>query len=113
MRHVELRGGGDRGLALDYFNQVRNRAYGGAGGNITDAELDLQMIIDERARELYWEAHRRTDLVRFGQFSETDYLWAWKGGVKEGRSMPKHLDVFPIPAADLGANPTLQQNPGY
>ena len=108
-----LRSGGDRGLALNYFNQVRARAYGGSGGGISDAELTLQMMIDERARELYWEAHRRTDLIRFGQFSQTDYLWTWKGGVKEGRSTEPFRDVFPIPSADLGANPNLMQNPGY
>ncbi|HJW29132.1 MAG TPA: RagB/SusD family nutrient uptake outer membrane protein, partial [Saprospiraceae bacterium] len=64
-----LRSNGDRVQALDYFNQVRNRAYGGSGGGITDPELTLQMILDERARELYWEGYRRTDLVRFGKFS--------------------------------------------
>jgi hypothetical protein len=53
------------------------------------------------------------DLVRFGKFSETSYLWPWKGGVKEGVSTSKHLDIFPIPASDRGANPNLQQNPGY
>ena len=108
-----VRSGGDRNQALAYFNQVRNRAYGGSGGSISDAELDLQMLIDERARELYWEMHRRTDLVRFGQFSNTDYLWAWKGGVMEGASVPAYRDVFPIPASDLGANPKLKQNTGY
>ncbi|MEO5906737.1 MAG: RagB/SusD family nutrient uptake outer membrane protein [Saprospiraceae bacterium] len=108
-----VRGGGDRGLALNYFNQVRARAYGGSGGGISDAELTLQMLIDERARELYWECHRRTDLVRFGQFSQTDYLWAWKGGVKEGKSVEAFRDVFPIPASDLVANPNLEQNEGY
>lgn len=108
-----VRSNGDRALALDYFNRVRHRAYGGTGGGISDADLTLQMLIDERGRELYWECHRRTDLIRFGQFSQTNYLWAWKGGVKEGKSVESYRDVFPIPAADLGANPTLGQNPGY
>lgn len=108
-----LRGGGDRGLALDYFNQVRTRAYQSTGGDIADADLNLQAILDERARELYWECHRRTDLVRFGQYSQTDYLWAWKGGVIEGRSVESYRDVFPLPTSDIGANPNLVQNPGY
>ncbi|HXR79403.1 MAG TPA: RagB/SusD family nutrient uptake outer membrane protein, partial [Saprospiraceae bacterium] len=108
-----LRSGGDRGLALDYFNQVRTRAYKSSGGNITDADLTLQMILDERARELYWECHRRTDLVRFGQFSQSDYVWAWKGGAPEGASVKSFYDVFPIPSSDLGANPNLEQNNGY
>ncbi len=108
-----VRDNGDRGRALNYFNQVRNRAYGGSGGGVLDAELTLQMLIDERARELYWECHRRTDLVRFGQFSATNYTWAWKGGVFDGRSVEAFRDVYPIPTADIGANPTLDQNEGY
>ena len=108
-----VRSGGDRGLALDYFNQVRHRAYGGSGGGISDAELTLQMLLDERARELYWEGHRRTDLIRFGKFSQTDYVWAWKGNAIEGRSVEAFRDVYPIPSSDLGANPHLIQNPGY
>ncbi len=110
-----LRGasGGDRATALSYVNQVRARAFGGSGGGISDEALNLDMIIDERAREFYWECHRRTDLVRFGDFSNTDYTWAWKGGVMEGRSVEAFRDVYPIPSSDLGANPNLQQNQGY
>lgn len=74
-----LRTGGDRNQALEYFNRVRTRAYGSPAGGIQDADLTLDMILDERARELYWEGHRRTDLIRFGKFSNSDYLWAWKG----------------------------------
>lgn len=110
-----LRGGtGDLTTALGYVNAIRERAYDGASGNITASELTLPFILDERARELYWECHRRTDLVRFGKFSETDYLWPWKGGVPEGVSTAKFHDVYPIPSSDLGANPNLvDQNEGY
>lgn len=109
-----LRDNGNRAQALDYFNRVRFRAYGGSSaGYITDAELDLDMILDERARELYWEAHRRTDLVRHGKFSDTNYTWAWKGGVMEGKSTEAYRDVFPLPSSDIGANPNLSQNEGY
>ncbi len=107
-------GGSSRAEAVDLINAVIERAYGGtSGNNITDADLNLDFLIDERARELYWECHRRTDLIRFGQFSDTDYLWPLKGGAPEGISVSKVFDVFPIPAADLGANPNLQQNDGY
>ncbi len=105
--------GGDRATALGYINELRERAYGDDSGNITDGEMDLQFIIDERARELYWEGHRRTDLIRFGQFSDTDYLWPWKGNVAGGESRPAFYDVFPIPNADITANPNLKQNDGY
>lgn len=109
-----LRGGnGSMGDALMYVNALRERAYSGSGGNISQSELTLDFILDERARELLFECQRRTDLVRFGKFSNTDYHWAWKGGVKEGRAVSSHFDVYPIPNSDIGANPTLQQNHGY
>jgi hypothetical protein len=105
--------GGSIADATDYVNAVRERAYGNASGNITSADLTLDFLIDERARELYWEGHRRTDLVRFGLFTGGEYVWQWKGGVKEGAPTEEFRDVFPIPAADISANPTLQQNEGY
>jgi hypothetical protein len=110
-----LRGGtgGSRAQALQYVNAIRARGYKNTGGQITDAELTLDFLLDERARELYWEGHRRTDLIRYGRFSETTYLWPWKGGVKAGRSVDKKFDIFPIPSSDVGANPNLKQNPGY
>ncbi len=110
-----LRGGsgGDAATALNYVNMLRERAYGDEGGSITSADLTLDFIIDERARELYWEAQRRTDLIRFGKFSSGEYLWAWKGAVQEGRAIDAKYNIFPIPAADVIANPNLTQNPGY
>ncbi len=110
-----LRGGsgGSISEALGYINQIRQRAYGDSSGHIEQSQLTLDFILDERARELLWECHRRTDLVRFGRFSQTDYLWPWKGGVPEGKPVPSYFDVYPIPNADLGANPNLKQNPGY
>lgn len=110
-----LRGGtgGNIADAVGYINDLRERAYADASGNIVQADLNLDFILDERARELYWEGHRRTDLIRFGQFSDSDYVWPWKGGVKEGKATRASRDLFPIPAADLGANPNLVQNNGY
>lgn len=110
-----LRGGagGTRAEALGYINDLRERAYGDTSGNITDSELTLDFILDERGRELYWEGHRRTDLIRYGKFTGGDYLWPWKGRDKDGIATASFRDLFPIPAADIGANPTLEQNDGY
>jgi starch-binding outer membrane protein, SusD/RagB family len=110
-----LRGGtgGDATTALGYVNQLRNRSGDPAIGNVSSGQLTLDFILQERARELYWEGHRRTDLIRFGRFTGAAYLWPWKGNVKEGISTPAYRDLFPIPAADIGANPTLKQNEGY
>jgi hypothetical protein len=110
-----LRGGagGDAATALNLVNALRERAYNGTAGNITAGELNLGFILDERAREFYWEGHRRTDLVRFGQLTDGTYRWPWKGGVPDGVSRPSFYNVFPIPSSDLGANPNLTQNTGY
>ncbi len=110
-----LRGGagGDPTTSLNLVNQVRQRAYGDNSGDILAGDLDLDFILDERARELYGECHRRTDLIRYGRFSETDYLWPWKGNAAEGASVGAYRDLFPIPSSDLAANPNLEQNEGY
>ncbi|MCE1199228.1 MAG: RagB/SusD family nutrient uptake outer membrane protein [Marinilabiliales bacterium] len=104
---------GNAATALGYVNAIRSRAYGNASGNITSGQLTLDFILDERARELYWEGHRRTDLIRFGKFTGGAYLWPWKGKVAAGTSTESFRDIYPIPSNDLGANPTLKQNPGY
>ena len=110
-----LRGGtgGDLTTATGYINLIRQRAYGNTTGNITSAQLDLAFILDERARELYWEGHRRTDLIRYNQLTTGTYLWPWKGGVASGTSVDAKYNIFPIPATNRTANPTLTQNTGY
>lgn len=110
-----LRGGSGatKAEALEAVNVVRRRAYQGPAGNIDEAALTLDFILDERSRELYWEGHRRTDLVRFNRLTTDTYLWPWKGGIKDGRGVNDKYNVFPIPSSDIGANPNLKQNTGY
>ena len=96
--------------ALTYVNDVRNRSH---ATPIITSELTLDFILDERARELNFEGHRRTDLIRFGKFSGGTYLWPWKGGVVGGQSISATYNLFPIPTSALQANPNLTQNPGY
>lgn len=105
-------GGGSAANAVTYINQLRARAYGNATGNINQADLTLDFILSERSRELYWEAHRRTDLIRFGQFSDQG-IWPWKGNVPQGATTAAFRDLMPLPATDLGINTNLQQNQGY
>lgn len=105
-------GGGSASQATEYVNMLRERAYGSPAGNIAATDLTLDFVLDERSRELHWEAHRRTDLIRFGQFT-TSGIWPWKGGVKEGKSTEAFRDIYPIPSTDIIANPSLTQNEGY
>jgi hypothetical protein len=109
-----LRGGSgmtrSEGLAL--INALRERAYGDNSGNIADTQYTLPFILNERGRELYLECSRRTDLVRFGCFTTADYVWQWKGGVVDGRSVDSKYNIYPIPSSELSANPNLS-NPNY
>ncbi|MFD2245399.1 RagB/SusD family nutrient uptake outer membrane protein [Pontibacter ruber] len=108
-----LRSGNNAAEALPYINALRTRAYNGTGGNITQSQLTLDFILDERARELKWEGHRRTDLIRYKRFTEGSYLWPWKGGVKDGRAVESFRTLYPLPTSDITANPNLKQNTGY
>ncbi|TCI94935.1 RagB/SusD family nutrient uptake outer membrane protein [Tenacibaculum sp. M341] len=102
--------GTNLGDALNYVNAVRTRA---GASSITTADLTLDFVLDERARELNLEGHRRSDLIRFKKFTGNSYLWPWKGNSVNGASIPEHYKLFPIPATALQANPNLKQNPGY
>jgi len=104
---------GNLSEAVADINIIRQRAYGDDSGNITTGDLTDQFILDERGKEFYYEAQRRTDLVRFGKFTDGDYNWAWKGGVYDGVNTASYRNVFPMPGAEVSANPNITQNPGY
>lgn len=99
--------------ALNYVNLLRERANGNNSQNITASQLTLDFILDERARELHWEAHRRQDLVRFGRYAGGAYNWAWKGNAQNGIAIGAFRNLYPIPALAIAANPNLTQNSGY
>ncbi len=119
-----LRGAnGTQAEALDYVNEVRDRAYlsgsygNGVSGKITVNELNLDFILDERARELHTELIRRTDLIRFDKFTK-NYNWDWKGsdggvGNYVGKNVDDKFNLFPIPQDEFTVNPNLTQNPNY
>jgi hypothetical protein len=106
-------GGGSASKALELVNELKTRAWGDTSANIAASDLTLDFILDERARELYLECTRRTDLIRFGRLTGDAYIWPWKGNVKEGTGTDAKYNLFPIPASDIGANPNLKQNTGY
>lgn len=103
-------GGGSVSQAVNYVNLVRARAGANA---ISAGDLTLDFILDERGRELMFEGHRRTDLIRFDKFAGGSYLWPWKGNTLNGASISTNYKLFPIPQQALEANPNLTQNPGY
>ena len=99
--------GSQEGLAD--IQLVQDRAH----RQLKATSVDDQTLIDEWCREFYMEGRRRSDLVRFGLFSGSKYLWSFKGGVENGTGIPSYYDVYPIPYNEIKNNPNMTQNPKY
>ena len=95
--------------AMGYIKELRDRA-----GVTTPSSINLDFILKERACELMWEGHRRTDLIRYGYFTAMSYPWPYKGGIPDGKvALPSYRTVYPLLQSDLSENPNLVQNTGY
>lgn len=101
---------GEAAKALEYVNYVRNRA-GLASWYSYDINADN--ILDERARETYYELTRRSDLIRHNKYTGNRYNWSWKGDAPTGAGIDERYKLMPIPTNIIAAQPSLQQNPGY
>ena len=113
-------------IRLGEINLIYAEACMHAGGNasaqvkaLTDRAgvsapktIDADFLMAERARELMWEGHRRTDLIRYGKWI-SGYNWTYKGGNFGGQDLPAHFNIFPVPSTELSTNPDLEQNPNY
>ena len=113
-------------IRLGEINLIYAEACMHAGGNasaqvkaLTDragvsapSKIDEEWLLAERSRELMWEAHRRTDLIRYGKWI-SGYNWTYKGGNFGGQDLPAHFNIFPVPSTELSTNPDLEQNPNY
>lgn len=117
--------GGSTSKAVEYIQNLRKRANT-AYSEVTEswlaentsvsgstASVAYGNILNERCRELYWEATRRTDLIRFGLFTSNSYTWSEKGGVISGVGVDNKYNLFPIPVSDISVNGNLHQNEGY
>lgn len=118
--------GGSTSKAVEYIQDLRKRANNTTYSEVTEswltenasvsgstASVAYGNILNERCRELYWEATRRTDLIRFGLFTSNSYTWAEKGGVISGVGVDDKYNLFPIPVSDISVNSNLHQNEGY
>ena len=101
---------GAEAQALPKLKELADRA-----GVTATTAITQDFLVAERARELMWEAHRRTDLIRYGMYGgNAAYSWPFKGGDSAyGQTFEKYLEIFSIPPTELAANPLLKQNPGY
>lgn len=118
--------GGSLETAAGYINELRARGYGDQSHNIdanwltatatvggTSTSVQYGNLLNERQREMYFECTRRTDLIRFGLFTSSNYLWVEKGGTPSGVGVDSHFSLYPIPTTDLSVNSNLTQNEGY
>jgi len=90
---------GDEAGALQDVNAVRS-----ARGAAELSSIDEAGLLEELGFEFYWESHRRTDMIRFGQYNK-----AW---TEKPETQP-NVRVFPIPTNALAASSKLEQNMGY
>lgn len=101
-------GSGNRTLAAADINKVRERAN---ADPISEGDVDINFILDERARELTMEEFRTLTLMRLDlMFERTRDLNPWAGP-----TIGQHNNLWPIPQReiDLNTGVELTQNPGY
>ncbi|MBR2127493.1 MAG: RagB/SusD family nutrient uptake outer membrane protein [Bacteroidales bacterium] len=106
---------GETSKALPYIKEIQKRAIPEFDeATVTETLVTEDWLRKERARELYWEGHRRTDLIRYGLYHSDKYKWPYKGSdAFTGKSFPEYMTVFAIPPTELAANDALYQNYGY
>lgn len=102
---------GEKQLAADDINVVRNRAQ---ATPVTADDVNIDLILDERARELYMEEFRLNTLMRLNKLPE--YLMKYNNvAIRDHWNLDSHLNKMPIPNSEIEANSkaVLEQNPGY
>ena len=129
---LKKNGGTPTPQAVEYYNQVRRRAYGATNPTASLAGVDvasftMQDIMDERSRELCFEGQRRLDLIRWGVITNVmqglvadnninatpSLLAASNITANNFLSNPAKFSLFPIPATEIIADNALTQNPGW
>lgn len=102
---------GDLQKAADDINVIRSRAK---ATPVSAADVNLDLILDERARELYMEEFRINTLTRTGKL--TEYVMKYNPIViRNNYQLPSYKNKFPIPQSVIEANKgaVMTQNEGY
>ncbi|WP_394803632.1 RagB/SusD family nutrient uptake outer membrane protein [Niabella hibiscisoli] len=105
----------DKTKAATYLNAIRSRAP--ALAPATAATVTLDMILDEKSKELFTEGQRYFDMIRLNRpITFNDEILGLTIPTR-----PKTIErsfekaILPIPIGEINANPGIkeQQNPGY
>ena len=117
--------------AVEYYNQVRRRAYGYPPNSpvpgVDVTTFTMQDIMDERSRELCFEGIRRQDLIRWGKMTQamqqvlinndtyapTNYVTPAGVAATNFLSDPQKYSLLPIPGGEIVLDQLLTQNPGW
>lgn len=91
---------GDAAGAMNYVNEVRFRA-----GAVAVTEVTMESLLEERARELFAEGQRRSDMIRFGVYGNPRW--------EKPNQSASYTTIWPIPQSQIDVNQNLDQNPGY
>ncbi|MEO6547286.1 MAG: RagB/SusD family nutrient uptake outer membrane protein [Ferruginibacter sp.] len=94
---------------LAVVNQIRTQH----GGVTPFATLTAATFLAERSREMFCEAWKRQDMIRFGTYNSAFLFHPADPVDALGPNGINHLNVFPIPETQINANKNLKQNPGY
>jgi hypothetical protein len=95
--------------AADDINTLRRRAH---APEISSADVNLDLILDERARELMSEENRRFTLVRTGKLIERNLLY----NSRSRGNITDKFNLYPIPQVEIDRmkdSPNFPQNPGW
>jgi len=96
-------------ITLAIVNQIRTQH----GGVDPFATMTADQFLAERGREMFAEATRRQDMLRFGKYNNAFRFHTADAADNLGPAGINHLNVFPIPNTQINANKNLKQNPGY
>ena len=102
---------GNQASAAQDINEVRTRSN---ATPVLAGDVDIDYLLDERARELYGEEFRHITLRRTGKFLERVRLYC-NNPIYPACNVQDYNVLFPIPQnqIDLNIDAVIQQNPGY
>jgi hypothetical protein len=106
-------GKGDQAMAATDINVVRARAN---ATPVADGDVDIDYILDERARELNFEELRSLTLMRVGKLAERVKKYdPMHNGTYASNGVEEYHNLWPIPQSEIERNTeaVLEQNPGY
>lgn len=107
----------DKGLAAGYLNSIRKRSPNLAPATATTITLD--MVLDEKSKELFAEGQRFFDMMRVNKsitFND-DFIFPAVQISHRTKTIDRtfYKTILPISKEEMDANPAIkpQQNPSY